>query len=218
MNDSNSLNVDVFYSMRSPYSYIATYKMKELSKKYNVKFNIRFVYPIAIRIKGFFDKIDPLFPIYLKRDCIRVSEMKNIPFKWPTPDPIVMDYPNVAKEQPYIYRITRLGVLASLYDKDLQYVCNVSKLIWDGNTIGWDKDNYLKKTLESIALDLGSMEKEIIDREEELEQIILKNENDLRATGHWGVPLFGFKNEPFFGQDRIDLLLWRLKQHGLKEK
>ena len=101
--------------------------MKELSDKYNIKFNIRFVYPIAIRIKGFFDKIDPLFPIYLKRDCIRVSEMKNIPFKWPTPDPIVMDYPNVAEEQPYIYRITRLGVLASIYGKDLQYVCNVSK-------------------------------------------------------------------------------------------
>jgi len=91
-------------------------------------------------------------------------------------------------------------------------------LIWDGNTIGWDKDNYLKNTLKSIGLDLGTMEKEIIDREEELEQIILKNENDLRETGHWGVPLFGFKNEPFFGQDRIDLLLWRLKQHGLKEK
>ena len=33
MNYSNSLNVDVFYSMRSPYSYIATYKMKELSEK-----------------------------------------------------------------------------------------------------------------------------------------------------------------------------------------
>ena len=81
MNDSNSLSVDVFYSMRSPYSYIATYKIKELSEKYNIKFNIRFVYPIAIRIKGFFDKIDPLFPIYLKHDCIRVSEMKNIPFK-----------------------------------------------------------------------------------------------------------------------------------------
>jgi hypothetical protein len=27
-----------------------------------------------------------------------------------------------------------------------------------------------------------------------------------------------FKDEPFFGQDRIDLLVWRLKQHGLRPR
>ena len=37
-------------------------------------------------------------------------------------------------------------------------------------------------------------------------------------AGHWGVPLFVFDNDPFFGQDRIDALLWRLEQHGLKRK
>jgi 2-hydroxychromene-2-carboxylate isomerase len=32
------------------------------------------------------------------------------------------------------------------------------------------------------------------------------------------VPTFVFKGEPFFGQDRIDLLLWRLKQNGLETR
>jgi 2-hydroxychromene-2-carboxylate isomerase len=32
------------------------------------------------------------------------------------------------------------------------------------------------------------------------------------------VPTFVFNNEPFFGQDRIDLLVWRLRQHGLKAR
>jgi hypothetical protein len=27
-----------------------------------------------------------------------------------------------------------------------------------------------------------------------------------------------FQGEPFFGQDRIELLVWRLKQHGLAER
>ena len=27
-----------------------------------------------------------------------------------------------------------------------------------------------------------------------------------------------FDGEPFFGQDRIDLLLWRLRQHGLQPR
>jgi hypothetical protein len=27
-----------------------------------------------------------------------------------------------------------------------------------------------------------------------------------------------FNGEPFFGQDRIDLLVWRMRQHGLCER
>ena len=37
-------------------------------------------------------------------------------------------------------------------------------------------------------------------------------------AGHWGVPTMVFEGEPFFGQDRLDVLLWRLKQNGLKER
>ena len=44
------------------------------------------------------------------------------------------------------------------------------------------------------------------------------NQKALEAAGHWGVPTMAFKGEPFFGQDRIDLLVWRLKQHGLAER
>ena len=40
----------------------------------------------------------------------------------------------------------------------------------------------------------------------------------LEASGHWGVPTFVFDGEPFFGQDRIDVLLWRLRQAGLRDR
>jgi 2-hydroxychromene-2-carboxylate isomerase len=33
-----------------------------------------------------------------------------------------------------------------------------------------------------------------------------------------GVPTFVFENEPFFGQDRIDLLIWRMKGKGLTRR
>jgi len=35
---------------------------------------------------------------------------------------------------------------------------------------------------------------------------------------HEGVPNFVFKNEPFFGQDRMDQLIWRLKTAGMTER
>jgi hypothetical protein len=33
-----------------------------------------------------------------------------------------------------------------------------------------------------------------------------------------GVPTFVSENEPFFGQDRIDLLIWRMKSKGLTRR
>ena len=41
------------------------------------------------------------------------------------------------------------------------------------------------------------------------------NQDALQASGHWGVPTMVFRDEPFFGQDRIDTLRWRLDLAGL---
>lgn len=42
------------------------------------------------------------------------------------------------------------------------------------------------------------------------------NQRDLERAGHWGVPTFEFNGEPFFGQDRIDTVRWRLDKEGLR--
>ena len=52
--------------------------------------------------------------------------------------------------------------------------------------------------------------KELVDRNTE-------RQKDNRCE-HTGVPLFVFKGEPFFGQDRMDMLIWRLAQYGLTER
>jgi 2-hydroxychromene-2-carboxylate isomerase len=48
--------------------------------------------------------------------------------------------------------------------------------------------------------------------------VIAGNEQAHAASGHWGVPTFTFENEPFFGQDRIDLLVWRMESKGLSRR
>jgi 2-hydroxychromene-2-carboxylate isomerase len=48
--------------------------------------------------------------------------------------------------------------------------------------------------------------------------IIERNQEDQKACGHWGVPTFAFNGEPFFGQDRLDALVWRLQKNGLKAR
>lgn len=86
-----SLSFDLFWSFRSPYSYLATKRIVALRQEYDVAVNVRPVYPIAVRIPGFFKQVNPLWPPYLFKDTIRVAEMEGIPYQWPSPDPIVMD-------------------------------------------------------------------------------------------------------------------------------
>jgi 2-hydroxychromene-2-carboxylate isomerase len=56
------------------------------------------------------------------------------------------------------------------------------------------------------------------DETARLEGVIERNQADHEAAGHWGVPTCAYEGEPFFGQDRLDVLLWRLKQAGLEER
>ena len=44
---------------------------------------------------------------------------------------------------------------------------------------------------------------------------VAENQRALAAAGHWGVPTMVAREEPFFGQDRIKTLCWRLNQYGL---
>ena len=54
------------------------------------------------------------------------------------------------------------------------------------------------------GLPLEEMER-AIEGESHLQEIE-ENQRQLEQSGHWGVPTYVYENEPFFGQDRIDLL------------
>ena len=44
-----TLSVDLFWSFRSPYSYLATPRLMELERAYDLMINVRPVYPLAVR-------------------------------------------------------------------------------------------------------------------------------------------------------------------------
>ncbi len=214
-----SLSFDLFWSFRSPYSYLATGRIVEIHKAFDVEINVRPVYPIAVRIPGFFETVNPLWPPYLFIDTIRVAEMNDIPYVWPNPDPIAQDLETreVAKEQPYIHRLTRLGAAASEAGKGLSFIDEISKAIW-GGTANWHEGTHLSDAAKRAGLDLAELESRIEADTSKYDALIASNEEAQEKGGHWGVPLMVFDGEAFFGQDRIDLLLWRMKQKGLKER
>jgi 2-hydroxychromene-2-carboxylate isomerase len=215
-----TLTVDLFWSFRSPYSYLATGRIVQLAAEYEIDLRVRPVLPIAVRLPGFFKQVNPLWPPYLLRDTMRIAQYHGIPYGWPRPDPIVQDFATreVAAEQPYIYRLTRLGVDAVLRHRGLPFIDEVSQIIWNGTIEGWNEGAHLAGAASRAGLDLAEMDAAIDAEPSRYDAIIEQNQRDLEAAGHWGVPTMVFEGEPFFGQDRIDLLLWRMRQHGLRRR
>ncbi|MGH7924815.1 MAG: 2-hydroxychromene-2-carboxylate isomerase [Candidatus Binatus sp.] len=211
-----TLEYDLFWSFRSPYSYLVTPRLIEFERDFDVKANVRPVYPIAVRIPGFFKQVNPMWPPYLLRDCFRIAEMLGMPFAWPSPDPIVMNMSTgeVAKEQPYIHRLTKLGVAAAAAGKGLGFLAAVGAVIFSG-VRDWNLGDHLAGAAQRAGLDLAKLDSEIARAPDRHEAVIAENEAAQKRAGHWGVPLMVFNGEPFFGQDRFDLLRWRMQKGGL---
>ena len=212
-----TLRFDLFWSFRSPYSYLATGRIVDLVRDYDVEADVRVVYPIAVRLPNFFEQVNPLWPPYVLRDTVRIAQMQGIPYGWPRPDPIVQEFPSrkVAAEQPYIHRLTRLGIAATERGSGLPFIDAVSRIIWSGEVDGWHRGDHLAQAADSAGLDLAELDAAIERDPDHYEAIIEENQRAHEAAGHWGVPTMAFEDEPFFGQDRIDHLVWRMKQRGL---
>src|SRR6185369_11991050 len=135
-------------------------------------------------------------------------------------DPIVQDFATrqVAADQPYIYRLTRLGVEAARRGRGLPFIDQVSRLIWGGKVDGWNEGSHLADATARAGLDLAELDAVVVRDATALDAVIAKNQEDHLAAGHWGVPTMVFEGEPFFGQDRVELLVWRLQQHGLSRR
>jgi 2-hydroxychromene-2-carboxylate isomerase len=211
---------DFYFSFRSPYSYLATPQVEALMARYDLAPRMRIVLPIAIRIPGFFKQVNPLWPPYLLRDTGRIAAMGSIPYRWPKPDPIVMDYAEgeVAAEQPYIHRVSRLGVVAERAGRGFAFVRAAAHAIWSGEVDNWHAGDHLSRALTAAGLDAEAAERAAVEEAADLDAEIAANETAQRSAGHWGVPLFVFNDEPFFGQDRLEHLIWRMRQAGLKER
>jgi 2-hydroxychromene-2-carboxylate isomerase len=208
--------IDVYFSFRGPYSYLATPELLQLQNDYEILVSLRPVLPIAVRSPEFFSSENAKRARYIGMDWLRRAEFLGMAGRWPKPDPIVQDLTTlaIAKEQPYIHRLTRLGVEAQRRGEGIEFAKQVSHLIF-GGTKDWHLGDHLENATAAAGLDLGRMDKVIEggDHAREIEA----NQIALERSGHWGVPTMVFRDEPFFGQDRIGTLRWRLDKCGIEK-
>ncbi len=215
-----TLHLDFYISMRSPFSYLVTPRLVALERDYDVAITAKPVYAIAARDPNWFSRINPLWVPYFARDRLRTAEYLGVPFAAPRPDPIVqnLETGELAAEQPYIHRLTRLTAAATEQGQGFPFVCEVSALIFDGSTEDWHEGSHLADAAARAGVDMTDLVAAIEADPGHFDAIIEANQTDQEAAGHWGTPLMVFEGEPFFGQDRFDMLKWRMEQKGLARR
>jgi len=210
-------SIDVYWSFRSPYSYLVTPDLFRLREDFEVEVRLRPVLPIAVRTKETLFTGDQRRVKYIVIDAFRRAEFLEMKFARPSPDPIVQNMATfeVSDDQPYIYRLTGLGIEAEKRGKGVDLAYHVSHLIWGGEA-NWNEGDKLATAVAKAGLDLAELDAALAASDPMPD--IEANQDALEAAGGWGVPTMVFNGEPFFGQDRIDTLRWRLEKSGVPKR
>lgn len=213
-----TLDIDLYWSVRSPYSYMATPRLFALHEKTNAKIRVRVVYPHAVRAREFHAARGPLWISYFKIDIVRTASYLGLPIAWPRPDPVETDPETgeAASEQPRLEHLSRLVEAAEARSAGIAYIHALTGLLWSPETEDWTAGDQLATVARQAGLDPDELERAATDEAAHFDARIEENHRAEEAAGHWGVPLMVFRGEPFFGQDRIGQLVWRLRQHGLE--
>lgn len=209
--------LDIYWSFRSPYSWLAIDRLSDIARDFDVAMRFCFVRPLAMREPTFFERNRPQWLPYLFKDVMRESARLGVPFFPPRPDPITMDMGTgkVAPQQPLMEMLMRLGLAAEEGEaKGLAFARAVARRVW-GGTENWPDRTHMEEAAREAGLSLSSLEAYAAANEPALLARMAENET-AQLQHHWGVPLMVLDEEPFFGQDRLDSLVWRLDQKGLR--
>ena len=189
--------VRLFFSFRSPYSYLVAARAFDLPDKYNVDIEWCGVRPMVTRGVP----LSPQKQMYIMRDCYRIAKKLDIPFgkiKDPLGDGAIrcLNVAEYADDEGKLAEFV-LGATRGIWsegkevaaDEPLKEICESAGLDWDGCRAAIDNPDYTNRIENNIAL--------------------------LGALGHWGVPTFELDGELYWGQDRFDYLCRDLDDIGL---
>ena len=215
------MKIDLYFSYRSPYSYLILPRMLKLKEKYDIEINFKVVYPIAIRMPEWFEGKNFFTFFFFKMIDMRLQAKKlGIPFTSKLkPDPIRQNIMTgkISSHQPYIFDICHLGQMAQMKGVGMEFAFEVSSLIF-GGVENWNTDENLSQAAKKVGLDLTQLRESVNVHEEEIIGQIKQNQVDQLNAGHHGVPLTVIGDKHFFGQDQFDKIIETLKENGLKER
>jgi len=184
--------LEIFYSFRSPYSYLVVERIIALAQRYQCEVSVRPVLPMVMRGLA----VPRAKQLYIARDAKRVSQQLQIPFGQ-IADPV---------GKPAERCLASFGA-AEGYEQQLAFLHSVGNAIWaEGIDVGTDAG--LRYAVERAGLSWATVAERL--KTPDL-QYAEDNRVDLLAMGLWGVPSFRLGGLITWGQDRVWLLEQALK-------
>ncbi len=190
-------SVDFYFSYRSPYSYIAAPRAFALPERFDVDVVYRGVIPMAMRGQS----VPREKGLHTLRDVKREANRLGMPFGR-IHDPIGDG----------AIRCLLVGEHAIDVGREREFVLEASAGIW-ARAVDVASDAGLREVCERAGL--GWPECVAALEDSALRVRVDANTEALAALGHWGVPVFVFEGELFWGQDRIQDLEIVLREAGL---
>ena len=186
--------LDLYYSFRSPFSYLALPRAVKIASAFGVKLNIKPVLPLAMRGVP----VPRPKTLYLVKDANREAKRLKIPFG-KIADPLGSGAERCIAA--YNYAVTQ--------DKGPDFAWNAGQAIWS-KAVDVSVDSGMEHVAERSGLFWPDV-KEAMNGDDWREQVE-KNRADLADIGLWGVPSFCIGDVSMWGQDREWLLVRQLEE------
>jgi 2-hydroxychromene-2-carboxylate isomerase len=194
----SATRLDFFFSFRSPYSYLAAPRAFALPERYDVDVVFRGVIPMAMRGQS----VPREKGLHTLRDVKREAIRLGMPFGR-IHDPIGQG----------AVRCLLVAQHAVDVGRERDFVLEASRGIW-AEAADVATDAGLRPICERAGLDWRDCEAALEDAD--LRARVDADTWALSELGHWGVPVFVFEGELFWGQDRIEDLEIALRDAALE--
>lgn len=192
-----TLGCEMWFSFRSPYSYIALEQIEAALAPFGVPLTLKQIYPMVARGA----QLPNVKRMYIAHDAKREADRLNIPFG-EICDPLGAGIENCLAIQHWangrgaglaFARSAMRGIWSEALDVaeyvDLKDIVERANLPWDEAKAAISNPAALKQAHDNAA--------------------------DLNGIGLWGVPSFRIGDFVTWGQDRLPLLVDRLRRHRL---
>lgn len=201
-----TLNIEVYYSFQSPYSYLALDQIyDEVQNGYQVELLWQ---PFSAKASG--QPVPPTGIVpdklaYLFEDTKRTAEERGLNLVYPESWPEVEYDPG---------RVTRGALIAADMGILMEYNIKVFNKWW-GLGENPNDDNFMNQLCDELDIDLGDFMSKVSssDTRERVKGIYKRG----RKFGVFDTPTFVIDKERIVGIDKIPYLQWRLDKMSLKK-
>jgi len=181
-------SLEMFYSFRSPYSYIALKSTFAIARTFGLHLEVRPVLPMVMRGLS----VPKPKILYIVKDANREAKRQKVPFGR------IADPLGAGAE-----RCMAAYYYAKSQNRHYDFLLEAGKAIW-AEAIDVSSDDGMQVVAERAGLFWPELQESLSD--EHWRHEVKKNREILSEAGLWGVPVLKIGEQAFWGQDRDWLL------------